>query len=79
MQYYGIEHVRNIRFCMLAYDQFRKLERNLGWQAWVDDKHVEFDRHQNRNHIPRTVGTYLDIINDPASAAFVRCIPVDFY
>jgi hypothetical protein len=79
MQYYGIEHKRNKRFSMSAFDQFRKLTRNLEYAAWVEDKHNEFDRHQNRNHIPRTIGTYLDIINDPASAAFVRCIPVDLY
>jgi hypothetical protein len=78
-KHYGIDHERNIRFSMKAFDQFRKLERNYGYPAWVEDRHDEYDRHQSRNHIPRTVGVYIDIINDPVSAAFIRCIPVDLY
>ena len=76
---YGIEHERNIRFSMQAYAQFRCQDKNLGITAWTEDKHGEYQPHQNRNHIPRTVGEYKSIINDPESAAFVRCIPVDYY
>ena len=76
---YGIVHERNIRFSMQAYAQFRCQDKNLGIKAWTEDKHGEYQPHQNRNHIPRTVGEYKSIINDPESAAFVRCIPVDYY
>ena len=52
MKAYGIEHERNIKFSMRAYEQFRCLEMNVGYTAWTEDKHDEFDRHQNRNLEP---------------------------
>ena len=76
---YGIEHDRNIKFSMKAYEHFRSLDRNLGYNAWTEDMHNEYDRHQNRNHVPRSIKRYIDIVNDPDCAAFVRCIPVDYY
>jgi hypothetical protein len=79
LAYYQIEHERNIRFCMLGYEHFRKLTRNRGYSAWVAEEHDEYERLQTRNHVPREIGEYKDIINDPGTAAFVRCIPLDFY
>ena len=76
---YNIEHERNIKFSMKAYERFRGQERYRSYTEWTEDRHDEYQPHQNRNHIPKTVGEYLDIINDPESAAFVRCIPIDYY
>ncbi len=70
LAYYQIEHERNIRFCMSGYEHFRKLTRNTGYSAWVAEEHDEYERLQTRNHIPREIGEYKNIINDPWDRCF---------
>jgi hypothetical protein len=76
---YRLEHERNIRFCMPAFENFRGQSGNRTYSEWVEDKHLAYERLQARNHIPKRTGDYKSIINDPGTAAFVRCVPVDLY
>ena len=64
---------------MSAFENFRGLPGNRKYSDWVEDKHLAYERLQTRNHIPKRTGDYKSIINDPGTAAFVRCIPLDFY
>ena len=77
---YRLDHDRNIKFCMSAFENFRSQSgKNKQYSYWVEDKHLVYERLQARNHIPMKTGDYKSIINDPGTAAFVRCVPVDLY
>jgi hypothetical protein len=68
--YYKIFHESNLKISMKASEVFNQM---------VKDLHDDYYKHQLRNHIPRVIGDYKMILNDPKMAAFSRCVPVDLY
>ncbi len=77
--YHRTSHDGNIKVGMKALRDFFQRSQEWTYQEGVSDLHDDFHKYHLPNHIPRVVGDYWKILNEPKSAAYMRCIPVDYY
>jgi len=77
--YHRTSHDGNIKVGMKAFKDFFHKSQEWTYQQGVNDLHDDFHKYHLRNHIPRVVGDYWKILNNPKMAAYTRCIPVDCY
>jgi hypothetical protein len=64
---------------MIAFKDFYQRSQEWTYQEGVGDLHDKFHKYHLRNHIPRVLGDYWKILNNPKMAAYMRCVPVDCY
>ncbi len=72
-------HDANIRVGFTAFKDFAQLSKEWTYQEAVKHTHDDFNKYHLRNYIPRVVGDYWKIINNPKMSCYTRCIPVDAY
>jgi hypothetical protein len=78
-EYHRTSHDGNIKVGMKAFRDFFQKPQEWTYQEGVNHLHEDFHKYHLRNHIPRVVGEHWKILNNPKSAAYMRCIPVDCY
>jgi hypothetical protein len=76
---YYTSHNANIKVGLTAYKDFAQVSQEWTYQEAVKHLHDDFHKYHLRNYIPRVVGDYWKIINDPKMSCHTRCIPVDAY
>jgi hypothetical protein len=79
LDYHRTSHDGNIKVGMKAFKDFYHKSQEWTYQQGVNDLHDDFHKYHLRNHIPRVVGDYWKILNNPKMASYMRCIPVDCY
>jgi hypothetical protein len=73
-------HDANIKVGLTAFKDFAQLSRDYySYQEAVKHLHDDFHKYHLRNYIPRVVGDYWKILNDPKMSCYTRCVPVDAY
>ncbi len=76
---YHTSHDANIKVGLTAYKDFAQVSQELTYMEAVKHLHDDFHKYHLRNYIPRIVGDYWKIINDPQMSCHQRCIPVNTY
>ncbi len=72
-------HDANIKVGLTAFKDFAPLSRDYSYQEAVKHLHDDFHKYHLRNYIPRVVGDYWKILNDPKMSCYTRCVPADAY
>ena len=72
-------HGANLKVGLTAFKDFAQLTRDYSYQEAVKHLHDDFHKYHIRNYIPRVVGDYWKILNDPKMSCYTRCVPVDAY
>jgi len=72
-------HGANLKVGLTAFKDFAQLTLNYSYQEAVKHLHDDFHKYHIRNYIPRVVGDYWKILNDPKMSCYTRCVPVDAY